>query len=561
MKRTLLRPRLLPCAAGLTAAVLTAGSSSAQSLLFNLPGNAAGDRFGEPIRATGDVDGDGVGDLIAGSRAGVLGTGYAHVVSGSSGTTIHALTGAAPGDWYGTAIDGIGDLDGDGRSEFAVGAPLAGPGGAGEVTVYDGASGGVKYVLSGDAPGDHFGWSVTGLEDVDGDQLPDLAVGAVDDDDGGASAGTVRVFSGATGGVLYTLIGTQTNQLFGYAVAGVPDVSGDGLCELVAGAPHLVSLNNPATGEARLFDGATGALLYTWSGFQANDAFGRAVASAGDVDGDLIDDVIVGAPQPTAGQRGYARVFSGADGSLLYDWAGDSAGDLFGSAVAAAGDVNGDQQDDVAVGAPGDDDNGSQSGSVRLLSGQAGLPIFTAYGDAAGHELGVSLDGAPDMNGDGVPELISASPGDPTQGAGTGSARVLSTKALSLSSTSHLLSLASGASLGLHLDAGPAHAGRTFLVLGSFSGTSPGITFGGAKLPLNLDRYFKRSQMLNPNANLKPPTGTLDGTGRGVTTFVPPGSKKSTWIVGRTFHHVLVVIDSSGSTVLASNAWPVTITP
>jgi hypothetical protein len=80
-------------------------------------------------------------------------------------------------------------------------------------------------------------------------------------------------------------------------------------------------------------------------------------------------------------------------------------------------------------------------------------------------------------------------------------------------------------------------------------------------LPLNSDRYFKRTQMLNPNANIKPPTGTLDGTGRSTTVFTPPGSKKSKWIVGRTFHHVLVVLDGAGNPVLASNAWPVTITP
>ena len=553
--------KLIHSAASLCAAALAAGTVSAQSTMFNLPGNSAGDRYGHPIRAAGDVDGDGIGDLIIGSQAGVLGAGYARVVSGTSGTAIHSLSGGVPGDWFGTAVDGIGDLDGDGRAEFVVGAPLSGPGAAGQATVFDGATGGVLYVLSGDAANDHFGWSVTGLDDVDGDLLPDLAVGAVDDDDGGASSGTVRVFSGATGNTLYTLVGTQTNQLFGYAVSGIGDLTGDGLGELVAGGPHVAGVGNTAAGVARLFDGFTGALLQTWSGFQAGDAFGRAVASAGDVDGDLVVDIIVGAPQPIAGQRGYARVFSGANGSLLYDWAGDSPGDLFGTSVAAAGDVNADLQDDVAVGAPGDDDNGSRSGSVRVLSGQAGLTIFTTYGDASGYELGSSLDGAPDMNGDGLPELISASPGDPGQGPGAGSARVLSTQVLPLCASNHLLSLSAGTGLTLHVDAGSSHAGQTFLVLGSFTGSSPGTPFGSSVLPINRDRYFKRTLKLNPNANIKPPTGTLDGSGRSTTVFTPPGSKKSTWIVGRTFHHALVVLDPAGNTVLASNAWPVTITP
>jgi hypothetical protein len=538
------------------------GTAAAQSTMFNLPGEAAGDGYGLPTRAAGDTDGDGIGDLIIGTKAGIGGTGYAQIVSGTSGTVLHDFATGVPGDHFGTAVAGIGDLTGDIYAEVIVGAPLAGTGGAGQAIVYNGRSGAVLYTLTGDSAGDHFGYSVAGLLDVDNDQVADFAVGAIDDDNQGGSSGSVRVFSGATGNVLYTLDGTESNQLFGYSLAGLPDLTGDGLGELGIGGPYVTNLQTVKAGMATVVNGATGATLYSWTGWNAKDAFGRAICPAGDVDGDTVEDVIVGAPQPLGGLRGYAQVFSGSTGLLMWDFAGDSPGDLFGTAVAAAGDVNGDTLDDVAIGAPGDDDQGSRSGSVRVMSGQAGLELFTTYGSAANHELGSSLDGGLDLNADGVPDLVAGSPGDPGQkGQGTGSAQVLSTSNLGLCASDHLLSIASGAPLSMHLDVGPAHAGRNYLVYGSITGTMPGTPFGSLTLGVNSDRYYKKTQKLNPNGNVSPPTGTLDPQGRATTSFIPPRKSPQTWLVGRTFHHVVVVVDASGTPLLSSNPWPVTMTP
>ncbi len=548
-------------AAGLALA-LAAGTAAAQTTLFNLPGGAAGDGFGQSIRAAGDVDGDGIGDLIIGTQAGMSGTGYVEVVSGSSGATLHTFSSGQAGDWYGTAVAGLGDLTGDVFGEVIVGAPLAGSGSPGQAIVYDGRSGAVLYAPSGDSAGDHFGFSVSGLDDVDGDQIADFAVGAVDDDNQGGSSGSVRVFSGATGNALYTVEGSEAEQLFGYSLTGLPDLTGDGLGELGIGGPYVTKLQMQKSGVAVVVNGATGIVLHAWSGWSARDAFGSAIACAGDVNGDGTDDVIVGAPQPLGGLPGYAQVFSGLNGSLLWDFAGDSPGDLFGSAVAAAGDITGDTLGDVAIGAPGDDDQGSRSGSVRAISGQAGLTLFTSHGSGINHELGASLDGALDLNGDGVPDLVAGSPGDPgSKGLGAGSAQVLSTRDPSLSAGDHLLSFSSGAALGLDVEFGAAHAGRTFLAHGSITGTLPGTPFGGLTLAVNTDRYFKKTQKLNPSGNLLPPTGTLDASGRATVAFVPPRRATRGWLVGRTFHHVAVVLDASGNPLLSSNAWPVTMTP
>lgn len=538
----------------LIASALLVGSAQAQSTLYQLPGTAPGGRYGEALRSAGDVDADGIEDLIVGSKA-VFG--YAVVVSGANGQTLHSFASSTGSDGFGTAVAGLGDLDGDGAGELCVGAPLAGTGAAGAAYVYDGASGALLTTLNGGSADDHFGWAVAGIGDVDLDLVPDLAVGAIDDDNQGASSGTVRVVSGATFATLRTLEGTQANQLFGWSLAGLPDLDGDGAGELAVGAPHVDNAFSTSAGEALVFSGASGALLFSWNGFNARDAFGRSVAHAGDVNGDGLGDVAVGAPQPIPGQAGYARVFSGLDGSGLLDWGGDSAGDRFGTAVASAGDLNGDGRSEVAVGAPLDDDHGSASGSLRVFDGASALALFTRHGAAAGAELGTSLDLAGDLNGDLESELLASAPG---AGAGVGQAEALSGTDLGLAGSGFELSL-TGSSVSLALDFGAAYAGRQFIVLGSTSGIAPGTPYGSLMLAVNKDRYFKKALKLGPGGYMKPPTGTLDAFGKATVSFAPPLSSATKWLSGQTFHHVAVLLDAQGNTLASTNAWPVTIVP
>ena len=110
---------------------------------------------------------------------------------------------------------------------------------------------------------------------------------------------------------------------------------------------------------------------YPFTGDSAGDRFGFFVSGAGDVNNDGFDDFIVGAPYDgnNGPISGSARVFSGATGAILYTVNGDSAGDLFGWSVSGAGDVNNDGFDDFIAGAPYDDNNGSDSGSARVFSG------------------------------------------------------------------------------------------------------------------------------------------------------------------------------------------------
>ena len=137
-------------------------------------------------------------------------------------------------------------------------------------------------------------------------------------------------------------------------------------------------------------------VLYTFDGDSAQDNFGFSVSGAGDVNWDGFDDLIVGAIRDdnNGSNSGSARVFSGVDGSVLYTFDGDSAGDRLGISVSGAGDVNGDGFDDLIVGAEHDDNNGTDSGSARVFSGRDGSVLYTFSGDSPDDRLGRSVSGA-----------------------------------------------------------------------------------------------------------------------------------------------------------------------
>ena len=267
----------------------------------------------------------------------------------------------------------------------------------------------LQHTFNGDSVDDFFGWSVSGAGDVNGDGFADLIVGAYKSDNNGTDSGSARVLSGIDGSVLYDFDGDSSSDLFGFSVSGAGDVNGDGFADLIVGAHG----DNSNRGSAQVFSGIDGSILYTFDGDSALDQLGRSVSGAGDVNGDGFADLIVGAPldDNNGSRSGSARVFSGVDGSVLYNFDGDSADDWFGRSVSGAGDVNGDGFDDFVVGAPFDDDNGQDSGRARVFSGIDGSVLYNLDGNSTGDSLGGSVSGAGDVNGDGFDDLIVDSGG------------------------------------------------------------------------------------------------------------------------------------------------------
>jgi hypothetical protein len=209
--------------------------------------------------------------------------------------------------------------------------------------------------------------------------------------------------------------------------AAVDDLDGDGVLDFVIGAPQPVGV---LPGYAVVLSGRDGTQLYRFNGIAAGDMFGWAVAGPGDVNGDGVGDIAIGAPNADPGGRGNAgmvRVFSGADGSRLYDYTGSVGGEMLGKALVGPGDVNGDGLADLLIGAPGARPGGVQeAGRCYLYASREGLLQVFDGGTAIGG-LGSSLAAIGDVNGDGYADLAIGAPGENPNGTGSGAAYVFET--------------------------------------------------------------------------------------------------------------------------------------
>jgi hypothetical protein len=487
------------------AALLLASPAWSQNVLYSVPG-APHERLGTHAAAAGDVDGDGVGDVIVGTAT------HEEVHSGPDGSLLLTLGGDRSGN-----VSGAGDVNGDGHADLIVGDPSSDAGGllSGVITVYSGADGQVLYTIPG-APSDLLGSAVCGVGDVNGDGFGDLAAGATIFL---GTAGYVTVFSGRDASVLHTL--NPGLQSFGSALASAGDLDGDGTADLLVGAP----LDN-FKGSVSAYSLATGRLLYTIRESQNQDAFGTVVGGGGDVNDDQVPDFIVGAPQgPGSGSVAYARVCSGADGKTLFKLEGDAKdniSDLYAMSVSHAGDANGDGFDDFVVGAPVEDKGHVDCGRAWLYSGRSQSVLYAFDGQAAGDQLGTSLALIPDIDGDGRADLLVGAAMDDTAGPDAGRAFVFAGNDLYHLAQPH--EVATGENLKHRTSEGTPGA-PTILVVTAVSGVPTFLIVGGI--------------------------GFFDGSGsRVISVTVPPGLSGLT-ITHRAFalSPVGFVIDSADEIV------------
>ncbi len=286
-------------------------------------------------------------------------------------------------DQLGASVAMAGDVNGDGADDIVVGADLSGANGtqSGRAYVYFGglgADGIPDLVMTGEAALDHFGEAVAGVGDLNGDGFDDFAVGAAGSDASGNLAGRAYVYLGGaepdTSADL-VLDGWTAATNFGCSVAGAGDVDGDGYDDFLVGAygDDISGLNGGAAylyrGGARL-DGVADLVL---EAEVPGDGFGITVSGGRDFNGDGYDDMVVGAGDNDAGGSGSGRVYV-YFGSPLPDrhadlvYTGEDAGEKSGTAVAAAGDIDGDGHPDLLVGARYSDLNGSNAGRVYVRS-------------------------------------------------------------------------------------------------------------------------------------------------------------------------------------------------
>ncbi|MGD8679831.1 MAG: FG-GAP-like repeat-containing protein [Lysobacterales bacterium] len=200
--------------------------------------------------------------------------------------------------------------------------------------------------------------------------------------------------------VLYGLSQEQAGDGFGWVADPIGDIDGDGTPDFITSAPFWVNGSGQAVGKYYVFSGADGSLLFSEQGV-AGEYLGYSATAAGDVDDDGVPDYIVGS-------LARAIVRSGADHSLIHEWA--MQGEYFGFDSAGIGDANGDGYDDVVVGAPLAGYGGAGSGRLYVFSGDNGEILWTFDGEA-GWLTGVGTGPAGDLNGDGTPDVVVAAHG------------------------------------------------------------------------------------------------------------------------------------------------------
>ena len=524
--------------------------SPALALFLALPTAVAAQTHVSTIPSPGSVDAfagtldfvDGTGSLVLvgapGDDTGGIAAGRAYLVHAVSGAVQQTYTGSAS-DALGSGVAELGDVTGDGLPEMLVGAPEGLPGSQpiGEIHVFEIAHTNPVYTVFGAAADERIGSVVDGLGDVNGDGLADWLGGST-------LARGVRIYDGATGNVIHDATGQQGF----FNAAGTGDVDGDGIGDYVYA--HVGAGSN-----VELRSGLDASILQAWDptvlqpsqfdGFGIKlDITGAAVAGDANADGTL--DIVVGLPgdNTAAPNAGRVSIFSGADGSELHRLFGTYTAQGFGAWVSEAGDLNLDGFDDVfeMSEAPG----AGIAVAIKGLSGQTGVEIFsdmplTAGGSSALHGGRNALDLAVDLNGDGRSEFIY---GD----GGTGFLRAISPVQLPLRSEQDITFQNSQF---LDVDAGVAHAGEFYLIVGGFSGTAPGVSLGAVHLPLNPDAYTQYSATHPNQAPLFSTFGVLDATGRASATI-----DYISELAGLTLHHAFVTIAPSGALTSTSNALP-----
>jgi len=374
-------------------------------------GENAGDNFGFPVMSAGDVNNDGFDDVMIGAPFYSFGdrTGRVYIYSGNTGSTLHVFTGTAPSDGFGYGIGAVGDVTNDGFDDVIISSDGNDAGGtdAGRVWVFSGQTGSVLFTFTGAAPGDNFGTTVASAGDVNNDGGNDFIIGAMHNDFAGPNYGRVYVFSGLNGDTLYKFDGegTYLSGLYGIPVASAGDVNNDNFDDIIIGS----NWNNAAAdsaGRAWVFSGQTGDTLYVFTGQAAGDALGYQVSTAGDVNSDGFDDFIIGARQRETGKPGKAYVFSGQTGDTLYVFTGEGANDRFGSVGGGGFDANNNGFDDIIIGANYNDAGGTNAGRVYVFDGGTGDTLYVFTGDQAGNTLGFWARPAGDVNNDGRDDII-----------------------------------------------------------------------------------------------------------------------------------------------------------
>jgi hypothetical protein len=381
-------------------------------------GEGEANNFGYSVGTAGDVNGDGHADVVVGADRYKQFTGRTYVylgnASGLSATPIFTATGEDVNNHFGYSVGTAGDVNGDGYDDIIVGAYHYREF-TGRVYVYAGNANGLSatpvLTITGEGRNTYFGRLVGTAGDVNGDGYDDVIVGAPAYDDW---TGRVYVYAGSPNGLgatpIFTAGGEGSSNSFGRSAGAAGDVNGDGYSDVVVGAHGYGNFEGRIYVYAGSADGLGAVPTLTVTGEEVNGHFGYSAGTAGDVNRDGYDDLVVGAhgqSKNTGGVHVYAGSIHGLSATPIFTATGEGEDSYFGYSVSTAGDTNGDGYDDIIVGAY---HYNVSTGRVYVYPGNVnGLsitPIFSATGEGPASSFGRSVGTARDVNGKGRADFV-----------------------------------------------------------------------------------------------------------------------------------------------------------
>ncbi len=512
----------------------------------------AKENLGDAVLGGVDLDGDGVSDLAIGAPGGSMSGGTLGRVefrSGISGQLIRSLAGAPS---FGASLAALPDLDGDGIQEVAVGEPWAFSS-DGAIHVYGGGTGQLRYSLATTWPGyAETGVALASAPDLDGDGLDDfygtspgarLQVGPTF-----LGLGRVAAYSSADGRVIWEAWGPTETTGFGAAVAPIGDFDGDGVPDLVVGAPEAGNGSISLAGALFFLSGADGAELLVVPGGAYGQHYGSSLAGGGDFDGDGVDDLLVG-----------GEILSGGDAATLWQLPEKEVGVLRGGAGTWLDDWDGDGKQEFVVSGPAHWSNPVQGESVVVFSGATQRPLLRWDGWA-----GIPWIHAPvptavgDLDDDGLDELAIVS-WEAVSGFFDPQLEVFRFQPC-LRSSGDRLSIATGGAVVFQADFPADAAGDLYQLLCSASGTGPSW-LNGVQVPLSVDAFLLRCVLGIYPAELLRPSGFLNADGDALSFVVAAPYQLPASLVGDRFDFAFVCGPTGGPWRYSSVAVALEILP
>lgn len=528
--------------------------------LYGYEGQNSFQKYGDGLAAAGDVDFDGVNDFMVGARESTIFStavtpGSITMYSGATGLEIYRIDGTSHNSAFGTVMLSIGDIDGDGAADFIACDPMYSIGSytfEGAFWIYSGIDGSVISWDTG-SPSSFFGNSVALLGDLDADGLPEFAIGAPNEGGGGM----VHIYSSGKDGLVQSYLAPDPNANFGVSLSSISDLDADGHRDLIVGANRYDGSAGNDIGAVYLISAFTGSLIHRYDGWDPLNEFGKVVCSIGDLDGDGLEDVIVGAPhgrQGTSLAVGIVEVYSSVSHSLIYHLTGNNPNENFGTSIVDMGDQDGDDFADFLIGAPYRSTNGTP-GMALLYSGRNGQWLHR-FGNGIHVGFGRHVANLGDLDGDGFGDVGASTP--ESLNLFQGSASIYGSKKY-LSSTRDTISSAAGGRVDFDMDFDKGQRGFHYRLLASASGTGP-TTILGLEVPLGWDSLLNLTSTGSYPTFVSNGEGQLDGDGDGSCVLrFPPAALNQ--FVGQRLFFASIAGNSLLAPTVVTEAVPLTVTP